>query len=242
MLRLPERPLLDWDQVFNFPDPESADEDGIVAVFGNLSPGFLISGYSQGLFPWYGPNEPIFWHSPDPRFVVFPEKVIVKKSMKKFLDKTSFRVTCDHAFIKVVENCSKVKRPHQKGTWIVREMIEAYLRLHSLGFAHSFETWDGNRLVGGLYGVSIGAMFFGESMFHLESNASKTAFITMVPWLINRGIQLIDSQVYTEHVSSLGGEEIPRRTYLKLLHEYICQPASELEWVAELDYTQENEK
>lgn len=235
MHQLPSRPYLDWDQDFDFPHPETADPDGIVAVFGNLSPGYLLSAYRRGLFPWYSHGDPILWWSPNPRFVIFPENVHRSRSMLRVLKSGQFKLTCDYAFPEVITNCSRAKRPGQRGTWIVRDMVDAYIRLHELGFAHSFEAWKGERLVGGLYGVSLGAMFFGESMFHLEDNASKAAFLASVEVLTRRGIRLIDSQVRTAHMAGLGGVEIPRSRYLELLGENLEKPVSEAPWKGMID-------
>lgn len=210
-------PYLTEDVLFPFPSVEDSTEEGIVAQGGNLSPGMLLSAYRQGIFPWFSDDEPILWWSPDPRFVLFPEKLHVSESMRKVFKKGRFKITVDHRFRDVITMCGDVKRAGQQGTWITREMIEAYVEMHRLGYAHSVEAWADGKLAGGLYGISLGGCFFGESMFSLQPNASKAAFITLVLFLMDRGVALVDSQVYTPHLASLGAEEIPRDRYLELL-------------------------
>jgi leucyl/phenylalanyl-tRNA--protein transferase len=210
-------PYLSEHERFDFPSPETATEDGIVCLGGNLSPGMLLSAYSQGLFPWFSENEPILWWSPDPRFVVFPEEAHASSSMKKILRQGRFELKFDASFREVIRACSSAKRPGQRGTWITGAMIEGYCRLHELGYAHCAEAWSEGRLAGGLYGVSLGRIFFGESMFSRVPNASKAAFLFLASFLRSRGFGLIDSQVYTAHVASLGGRAIPRAEYLARL-------------------------
>ncbi len=212
-----EFPYLDEHTRFQFPPPRGATEDGIVGVGGNLSPGMLLSAYSQGVFPWYSEGEPLLWWNPDPRFVLFPDRLHVSKSLAKLLRKQRFTFTFDIAFREVIETCGAVERPGQPGTWITSEMIEAYVELHKLGFAHSLEVWNSGSIAGGLYGVSLGKVFCGESMFFLESGASKAALVHLVRTLKPLGFGLIDSQVYTRHLDGMGAEEIPRAEYLKLL-------------------------
>jgi leucyl/phenylalanyl-tRNA--protein transferase len=179
-----------------FPPVEYSNEDGILAVGGDLSPGRLIEAYTNGIFPWYSSDTPILWWSPDPRFVIYPDAVKVSKSMRQVLRRNIFDIRYDTSFREVIIACSK-ERKHEKGTWITSEMIEAYIALHNLGLAHSVEAWHDGKLAGGLYGVSIGRIFFGESMFSYESNASKAAFIVLAENLVKLGFDLIDSQVYT---------------------------------------------
>jgi leucyl/phenylalanyl-tRNA--protein transferase len=210
-------PYLDENQKFRFPDPETANEEGIVAFGGSLSPGMLLSAYSQGIFPWFSEGEPILWWSPDPRFVVFPGEVHVSASMKKIMRQGRFSLSLDAAFGEVITACSRAQRPGQPGTWITGGMIEAYCRMHDLGYAHSVEAWLDGELAGGLYGISLGRIFFGESMFSRVSNASKAAFLFLADILQKQGFGLIDSQVRTEHVASLGGRNISRNEYLKCL-------------------------
>lgn len=223
-------PYLDENDRFPFPDPESAGDEGIVAAGGNLSPGMLISAYSQGIFPWYSAREPILWWSPDPRFVVLPGEIRVSVSMKKFLRKNSFTFTLDTRFRDVMEACAASPRPGQNGTWITRDMIEGYCRLHELGYAHSVEVFRDGELVGGLYGISLGAMFFGESMFSRADNASKAAFVLLGMALEERGFGLIDSQVRTAHLESLGGRDIPRRDYLVRLRGLLEKDTLKGDW------------
>ncbi len=205
--------------LYRFPPPDSATEHGIVGVGGNLSPAMLLSAYGQGVFPWYSKGEPLLWWNPDPRFVLFTDRLHISKSLSKLLRKDRFRYSFDTRFREVIEYCSRVERPGQDGTWITPEMIDAYAELHRLGFAHSLEVWKGEKLVGGLYGVSLGRIFCGESMFTLESGASKTAFVHLVQTLRPLGFGLIDCQVRTEHLASMGAEDIPRDEYLRLLRE-----------------------
>ena len=202
-----------------FPDPELADPSGLLAVGGDLQPTRLLQAYANGIFPWYSEGQPILWHSPDPRFVLFPNELRVSRSLRQTIRKDSFRITLDEAFEEVIERCSAVPRPGQDGTWITNEMIDGYIELHRLGFAHSAEAWSGGELVGGLYGVSLGSIFFGESMFADRSDASKVAFVALVEQLLRWNFSLIDSQVYTEHLERFGTTDIPRARYLKLLRE-----------------------
>ena len=223
-------PYFNVDDYFEFPSLED-DTDGIVCVGGNLSPGMLISAYLQGIFPWYTKDSPILWWSPDPRFVLFPEELHIPKSLQKFIkknkklllegDKNAFSFSTDCAFEQVITNCSSVERKDQDGTWILQEMIDAYCDLHELGFAHSYETWQNGKLVGGFYGVEIGKVFFGESMFSLVPEASKVAFVRFVKDFIERGGKLIDSQVYTDNIARFGGKNISRLAFLKLESEYL---------------------
>jgi len=204
-------------ELYPFPPIEDVSEEGIIAVGGDLSPGRLISAYSRGIFPWFSDDEPIIWWSPDPRFVLFPEKLKVSKSMKTLFNKNAFRVTFDTSFQEVIKACSIAPRKEQDGTWITNDMVEAYCELHRLGYAHSVEVWKGEDLVGGLYGVSLGTSFFGESMFSKVSNASKYGFIKLVDRLVEINFELIDCQVFTEHLKSLGAEEVERSEFLDLL-------------------------
>jgi leucyl/phenylalanyl-tRNA---protein transferase len=202
-----------------FPPVDEADEHGILALGGNLSLRRLVNAYSHGIFPWFEDDQPVIWWSPDPRFVLFPGKLRVSKSMRQVLNRGIFRVTYDAEFREVITECSKSSRRNQHGTWITNEMIEAYCVLHGEGLAHSVEVWKDTSLAGGLYGVSIGKIFCGESMFAKESNASKAGFITLVGDLALKDFLLIDSQVHTDHLESLGAEEISRSDYLRILSE-----------------------
>lgn len=207
-------PWLGEDTFYPFPHPETADSQGIVAVGGNLSPGMLLSAYSQGIFPWFSPGEPIIWWSLDPRFVLYPDRLHVSKSMKKFMKKKDLSVTMDHSFAEVIRACKQSPRRGQDGTWITEDMEEAYLELHRLGYAHSVEVWLKGELAGGLYGVSLGKAFFGESMFARVSNASKAALIQLNHFLARRGFHFIDCQQHTAHLESLGAIDVPRKDFI----------------------------
>lgn len=202
-----------------FPNPSLANSDGLLAAYGDLSPERLLLAYCNGIFPWYSPGEPILWWSPDPRFVLYPKDVRISHSMKKILKKNTFKITFDTCFRDVISNCANVRK--ETGTWITDEMLEAYCKLNELGFAHSVECWFEDKLVGGLYGLIIGKCFFGESMFSLMSNASKAAFITLCKALEAQDFLLVDCQVYTKHLESLGAVMISRDDYLKLVKKGI---------------------
>jgi len=203
-----------------FPPVKDALEDGLLAIGGDLSTERLLFAYRQGIFPWYDGDVPLWW-CPDPRFVLYPCKLRISKSMKQLLKQHKFRFTINSAFEQVIKQCMLVEREGQDGTWINEDVIKAYTTLHYQGFAHSAEVWQEDKLVGGLYGVRLSNLFFGESMFSLLSNASKYAFISYVQQLIQEGVVLIDCQVYTQHLESLGAEMISRDVFLKLLKENI---------------------
>ncbi len=203
------------NQEIQFPDVSKASQDGLLALGGDLSVERLLLAYRKGIFPWFESDEPILWWSPDPRFVLFPEKLKVSKSMKQVLRKASLKVTVNKNFKGVIEACSSIKREGQSGSWITKNMIDAYCKLFELGYAKSVEVWQDEELVGGLYGVDLGNnVFCGESMFSKVSNASKVAFIT---FLQNTEYRLIDCQVHTNHLESLGAEHISRDEFLKYL-------------------------
>lgn len=204
-----------------FPSVEQADADGLLAIGGSPSFERLLNAYKNGIFPWYNEGEPSCWYSPDPRFVLFPSRLKVSRSMKPLLKKNEFKFSIDQDFAGVIKNCREVKRNGEPGTWISDEIEEAYINLFKKGLAHSGETWKNNELIGGLYGVQLGSVFFGESMFASESNASKFAFINYVKFLENKGVQLIDCQVYTAHLESLGAEFISRKEFINLLKTLI---------------------
>lgn len=199
-----------------FPPPDHATEEGILAVGGDLSPERLIEAYRNGIFPWYSREDPIIWWSPDPRFVVFPDSVRISRSMRKILKRKEFTITFDNCFKEVIDNCS-APRKGEPGTWITSEMREAYLRLHSIGLAHSVEAWQDGKLAGGLYGVSLGKNFFGESMFTKVSNASKAAFFTLAQFLRENSFNIIDCQIYTPHLAGLGAVEIERKLFIEII-------------------------
>jgi leucyl/phenylalanyl-tRNA--protein transferase len=200
-----------------FPPVETATPEGIIAIGGDLSMERLLLAYRNGIFPWYSEGEPIVWWSPDPRFVLFPEKIRVTKSMQSVLNNGSFRFTINRAFTKVLQNCKTIHRKEQEGTWITPAIEHAYTQLHEQGYAHSAEAWQNGELVGGLYGIRIGNVFFGESMFSKQSNASKFAFIHYVRQLQKENVMLIDCQVYTAHLESLGAGMISRNKFMGLL-------------------------
>ena len=202
-----------------FPDVEESTEEGIVAMGGDLSAERLILAYSKGIFPWYSSDKsPILWWSPDPRFVLFPENLIVSKSMRPYFNQNKFKVTWDQNFEDVIKNCQKIDREDQPGTWITSKMLAAYIQLHKMGYAHSVEVWLDNELVGGLYGISLGKVFFGESMFAKVSNASKFGFISLVNQLKQKGFLLIDCQQETKHLESLGANAIKRKDFIDILN------------------------
>lgn len=198
---------------FSFPHPFLAEDDGLLAVGGDLHPQRLINAYSWGIFPWYNEEDPILWWCPMPRFVLYPEQVKVSKSMRSYFNNDKFRVSFNQCFDQVIKKCSQSPRNDQDGTWIHPEFIDSYNSLHKMGFAHSVEVWDQGELVGGLYGLSIGKIFYGESMFSSKSNASKFGFIHLAKYLQTQGCQLIDCQVYTDHLSSLGADYIEQKVF-----------------------------
>lgn len=217
-------PIFQLNARLAFPPPNLATDDGILAIGGDLSVKRLQLAYQSGIFPWYSADEPIIWWSPDPRFVLFPEKLKVAKSLQRVIKSGKFSVTFDRDFKSVINNCRTVKRPMQDGTWITGDMIEAYCALHKAGFAHSVEVWQDDKLAGGLYGVSLGKCFFGESMFTRVSDASKVGFVTMMEHLRKLDFKLVDCQVYTDHLLRFGAEEIPRKEFLRLLKDAIGKP------------------
>ncbi len=232
-------PYLGVDEFFRFPDTESADEYGIVAAGGNLSPGMLLSAYRQGLFPWYSEGEPILWWSPDPRFVLFPDNLHISRSMIRTFKRNRFRYTIDTSFEKVIRECGAVERKGQDATWITGDMIEGYVTLFKLGFVHSVEVWLDGELVGGLYGVSLGSLFFGESMFHLVPDASKAGYILFVRALQRHRFTLVDCQVFTPHLASLGAQNISRTEFMKNLKKGLKRNTLSGRWSGLIDLEQE---
>ncbi len=222
-------PRLEYDQFFPFPHPDTWEDD-VVAVGGNLSPGLLISAYAQGIFPWFNEGEDILWWSLDPRFILYPDALKISRSMRRHIRSGTFRLTVDRDFSGVMEGCSRIPRKGQDGTWISGEMIEAYTELHSLGFAHSVEVWEEDELIGGLYGLSLGNAFFGESMFARRSNASKTALIALSSYLRDRGFAFIDCQQHTDHLGSLGAADVPRSRFLGELKKALQIPTVRGNW------------
>ena len=197
-----------------FPDVEEALEDGLLAIGGDLKTERLLLAYRSGIFPWFDDDELPMWWCPDPRFVLFPRELKISKSMQQLLKRNAFEFRINSSFEAVVRNCQQANRKDQDGTWITEEIVSAYCKLHELGYAHCAETWQDGALIGGLYGIRMGNVFFGESMFSKRSNASKYAFIRYVQQLQNEGVVLIDCQVYTAHLESLGARMIPRKLFI----------------------------
>jgi len=213
-----------------FPPPDYADASGLLAVGGDLSSERLLEAYRLGIFPWYSDDQPILWWSPDPRLVLKLDEFKVSRSLRKTLTKGVFKVTFDRAFEAVIRGCASVPREHQKGTWITQEMEEAYIKLHGLGYAHSVEAWCGEELAGGLYGVSLGKAFFGESMFHRRTDASKVALAVLVEKLSDWKFHFIDAQMTTEHLLGLGAAEMSRRIFLRRLQSALRHPTKRGKW------------
>lgn len=210
-------PVWQLDERILFPEPRFANPDGLLAIGGDLSPERLILAYCNGIFPWFIEGKDIFWFSPDPRCVLIPEELKVSKSMQQLIKKNAFTVTYDQKFKRVIKSCKTVKRKDQSESWIDKNFIDAYEIMHEKGLAHSVEVFENKKLVGGLYGVSIGSCFFGESMFSKVSNASKYGFIFLVKALQKRNFTMIDCQVYNDHLATLGAKNMERNTFLKLL-------------------------
>ncbi|MGH1335991.1 MAG: leucyl/phenylalanyl-tRNA--protein transferase [Aureispira sp.] len=213
-----------------FPDPKYAPEEGLLAAGGDLSPRRLLMAYEYGIFPWYNEGEPILWWSPDPRFVLYPKAVKVSKSMRRVLRSGAFELRFDTAFEEVLANCASIKRAGQDGTWLIPEMRKAYQKLHAYGYAHSVEAWQDGELVGGLYGVSLGRCFFGESMFAKVSNASKVALIGLAQQLDAHGFELIDCQSETKHLGTMGANFIERQVFLDFLEKNRTYPTQRGLW------------
>jgi leucyl/phenylalanyl-tRNA--protein transferase len=212
-----------------FPDPARADADGLLGYGGDLCPERLLSAYARGIFPWYE-EDPILWFSPDPRMVLLPGELYINRTLAKNLRRGRYEVKLDTAFEQVIRSCSTAARKGQRGTWITDDMIEAYVRLHELGFAHSAESWAEGALVGGIYGVSLGAAFFAESMFAIRSDASKVAFAVLVRELAAWGFHFVDCQVYTDHSAALGAREWPRSEFLEALARALELPTRRGSW------------
>ena len=202
-----------------FPPVQEASSEGILAFGGDLSPERLLLAYRNGIFPWFEEDQPILWWSPNPRMVLFLDELIISKSMRNILNRKTFQVTFNQNFREVISHCQKIKRDGQNGTWITNEMIEAYCKLNELGIAKSVEVWQNDQLVGGLYGIDLGHVFCGESMFSTISNASKVAFIALVKQLEESNYKLLDCQVYNEHLESLGCREIDRIDFMEILKQ-----------------------
>lgn len=218
------------DEQIRFPHPSLADKDGLLAVGGDLSPERLLLAYENGIFPWFGDDSPILWWSPDPRMVLIPEEFILSKSLSQTLRLKNYEVRVDGHFREVITACARVDRKHEDGTWIVPEIVEAYCTLHEMGYAHSFETYRENKLVGGLYGISLGRAFFGESMFYLERDASKVALAALVNISKRLGFQFIDAQQETTHLASLGAKPTNRNEFFEMLRKALNEPAIIGKW------------
>ncbi|GIV32723.1 MAG: leucyl/phenylalanyl-tRNA--protein transferase [Chitinophagales bacterium] len=210
-------PIFDFNRGYPFPDPRLAHPSGIVGFGGSLEPGRLLQAYRMGIFPWYSEGDPIIWWSPDPRMVLYPDEIKISHSMRKVLKDGYFRITFDICFRDVIRGCREQPRPGQNSTWITPEMTNAYTQLHDMGYAHSVEVWLDDRLAGGLYGVSLGSYFSGESMFSRVSNASKAGLIVLAKTLQKQGFAMIDCQTYTPHLASMGARHISRQQFLKEL-------------------------
>lgn len=213
-----------------FPPPEYAEEDGLLAVGGDLAEERLLLAYAMGIFPWYSDGSPVLWWSPDPRLVLIPSELRISRSLRQTMKRDIYEVTMDRAFGHVVRNCAAVHRRKDGGTWITQDMAEAYDRLHDAGLAHSVESWHKGELAGGLYGVSLGGAFFGESMFTKRADASKIAFVVLVQSLVEWGFGLIDCQVTTEHLLRFGAKNVPRSEFLKMLKRALRRPTRKGLW------------
>jgi leucyl/phenylalanyl-tRNA--protein transferase len=218
------------DDKLRFPNPSLADKDGLVAVGGDLTPERLLLAYEYGIFPWFGDDSPILWWSPDPRMVLFPEELKISKSLSQSIRRKNFDIRFDEDFRAVITMCSKVGRRHEDGTWIVPEILDAYCRLHEMGYAHSVETYSDNRLVGGLYGISLGRAFFGESMFYIERDASKVALVSLVRRLTELGFHFIDAQQETSHLATLGARPVNREVFFGMLRDALKYPTITGKW------------
>lgn len=213
-------PLFALDNELAFPPVHLAEPDGLLAMGGDLSPERLLLAYKNGIFPWYE-GDTILWWSPDPRFVLFPGEIKISRSIQSAIDKNKFEFTVNKDFAQAIHRCKKIKRPGQQGTWITDEVELAYCKMHELGYAHSAEVWKNGKLAGGLYGIKLGKVFFGESMFSEVSNASRYAFTKYVQHLKQEGIELIDCQVYTAYLESMGARMIDRKDFTRLLQQLI---------------------
>lgn len=223
-------PIYRLPEHHSFPNPAEAEDGGLLAVGGDLDPARVLLAYYMGIFPWYSEDQPILWWSPDPRTVLYTDQLKVGRSLRKRVRNNHFRVTLDEAFDEVIRRCRTTQRPGQAGTWITEEMEECYSTLHNMGFAHSCETWDGDQLVGGLYGISIGKFFAGESMFFHKPDASKVAFVHLVAQLREWGFPFIDCQMPTEHLQRFGAQNISRSAFLSSLQDVVVQDGPPTKW------------
>lgn len=228
-------PVYQLSEDLVFPSPYLASKEGLLAIGGDLSLNRLLLAYSNGIFPWYSEGEPILWWSPDPRLVLYPAELKVSRSLKKNIKQNAFKITMDHAFEEVITECARVRLENHEGTWIVADMIQAFCRLHESGLAHSVEVWQDNRLAGGLYGMSLGGCFFGESMFTRVTNASKVALVALVKHLRPLGFAFIDCQITTAHLTRFGAREISRSRYLDELAGALKTPTLRGNWSFDTD-------
>ena len=210
-------PVFRLSEELIFPDPRQATPEGLLAIGGDLSIERLLLAYQRGIFPWYREDDPILWWSPDPRCVLFPQALHVSRRLARTVRQRRFRLTCNRAFPRVMQACADVRLHQGEETWLVAAMQDAYRRLHGLGFAHSIEAWEGDELVGGLYGVVLGRFFFGESMFHVRPNASKVILVHLARYMVDQGFVLLDCQVTNPHLLSMGACQIPREDFLRRL-------------------------
>ncbi len=223
-------PLFRLSSQIDFPPAWLARTDGLLCIGGDLNPERLILAYQNGIFPWFSENEPLLWWSPDPRLIILPKEIYVSKSLRKTLRRDPFTITFDRAFEQVITACAQPRREEDNGTWLVPEMIEAYIELHRMGVAHSVETWHGDELVGGLYGLSLGRSFFGESMFSSMADASKVALVTLARHLEAHDYDMIDCQVTSPHLLRMGAREIPRQSFLDMLERSIHRETAPHVW------------
>jgi len=223
-------PIFRLSEKLDFPPAHLARSDGLLCIGGDLTARRLILAYENGIFPWFSSSEPLLWWSPDPRLVLFPDRIHISRSLNKKIKKAPFDIRIDNAFEETIQSCALVRKNNNEGTWIVKEMIEAYVMLHNLGYAHSIEAWKNSQLVGGLYGVCIGGCFFGESMFSLESDASKIALVALAEYKKKNRFDLIDCQVTTEHLIYMGAVEISRNNFLNMVNTSVKREMDKNIW------------
>lgn len=223
-------PIFRLSERISFPPAHFASKNGLLAIGGDLSASRLLMAYRMGIFPWFSETDPILWWSPDPRLVLFPSEIRVSRRLCRTIRRGGFTVTADTVFDRVIDECARVRVENGDQTWLVDDMISAYIGLHEMGYAHSIETWHEGRLAGGLYGMSLGGVFFGESMFTHVSNASKTALVALCEHLRERDVDMIDCQVTTDHLLRMGAREIPRKNFLKKLEAAMRRPTDLGRW------------
>jgi leucyl/phenylalanyl-tRNA---protein transferase len=224
-------PIFRLTEKVSFPPPQFAEPEGLLAVGGDLSLKRLLRAYRTGIFPWYSQGDPILWWSPDPRLVLYPDEIIISSRLRRIIRQKMFNITFDSAFDRVIHACAQTRLKENQGTWILDEMIDAYCRLHEAGYAHSVEAWCEDKLAGGLYGVSLGGCFFGESMFTDVANASKVALAALCDYLMLEAFDFIDCQVASQHLLRMGAREIPRSQFLKELEKSLKRPTHKGKWM-----------